>query len=177
MIVDDSVKVALYTMSQRSQYHICIIIFPSALNVYHIALGRRSIIKTYSVRLHMEDSFRTQILLPWQLLVDMLGLFFEATWLLDGVSRFLHGEFSVFLGKQNKHPRSFNWQSYKKMACTKTRNTETNHRNETTESTRTAETTETPKRNQRNHRKNYKNLNRSRLLFHGVLVAILVVLA
>ena len=34
------------------------ITFPLA-NVYDIALGRRSIIKTYSVRLHMEDSFRT----------------------------------------------------------------------------------------------------------------------
>ena len=28
-------------------------------NLYHIAFSRRSIIKTYSVRLHMEDSFRT----------------------------------------------------------------------------------------------------------------------
>ena len=35
-----------------------LITFPLA-NVYHIALGIRSIIKTYSVRLHMEDSFRT----------------------------------------------------------------------------------------------------------------------
>ena len=34
------------------------IIFPMA-NVYHIALGRRYLIKTYSIRLQMEDSFRT----------------------------------------------------------------------------------------------------------------------
>ena len=34
--------------------------FPLA-NVYHIALGRRSIIKTYSVRLHMEDSFKKNL--------------------------------------------------------------------------------------------------------------------
>ena len=79
-----------------------LITFPLA-NVFHIALGIRSLIKTYSVRLHMEDSFRTQMLLPWQLLIEMLALFFEPTWLLDGVSRFLYGE----LGKQSKHPRSF----------------------------------------------------------------------
>ena len=34
------------------------IIFPST-NVYHMALGRRSIIKTYIIRIHMENSFRT----------------------------------------------------------------------------------------------------------------------
>ena len=51
------------------------IMFPLA-NVYHIALARTSIIKTYIVRLHMEDSFKTLMLLPWQLLIEMLGLFF-----------------------------------------------------------------------------------------------------
>ena len=55
--------------------------------------------------------------LLWQLLIEMLSLFFEPTRLLDGVSRFLHGEFSLFLGKQSKHPRSFKWQRYKKI-CT-----------------------------------------------------------
>ena len=50
------------------------IIFPLA-NVYPIALGIRSIIKTYSVRLHTEDSCRTQMLLLWQLLIE-IGLFF-----------------------------------------------------------------------------------------------------
>jgi len=53
----------------------------------HIGLGWRSIIKTCSVELHMEDPFRTQMLLIWQVLSEMLGLFFELTWLLDGVSR------------------------------------------------------------------------------------------
>ena len=53
-----TVKVALYTILQRFQYHMCINNFPLA-DVYHIPLGRRSIIQTYSVRLHMEDSFRT----------------------------------------------------------------------------------------------------------------------
>ena len=57
------------------------------------------------------------MLLLWQLLIEMLGLFYEPTWLLDGVSRFLHGEFSLFWGKQSKSPRSFNWQSHKKI-CT-----------------------------------------------------------
>jgi len=51
-------------------------IFPLA-NVYHIAVGIKSIIKTYSVRLHMEDSFRTQMSLLWQLLIEILGLLFE----------------------------------------------------------------------------------------------------
>ena len=58
------------------------------------------------------------MLLLSQLLIEMLGLFFEPTWLLDGVSRFLHSEFSLFWGKQNKHPMSFNWRNYKKI-CTK----------------------------------------------------------
>ena len=35
-------------------------IFPLP-NVYHIAVGIKSIIKTYGVRLRMEDSFRTQM--------------------------------------------------------------------------------------------------------------------
>ena len=61
----------------------------------HRALGRRSIITSYSVRLHI-DSFRTLMLFLWQLLIETLGLFCESYWLLDGVSRFLHGEFSVF---------------------------------------------------------------------------------
>ena len=45
--------------------------FPLA-NVYHMAFGRRSIMKTYSVRLHMENSFRRQMLLPWPLLIENL---------------------------------------------------------------------------------------------------------
>ena len=55
---DSVVKVPLYAILQRFEYHIGINNFPLA-NVYHIALGRRSIIKTYSVRLHTEDSFKT----------------------------------------------------------------------------------------------------------------------
>ena len=55
-----------------------------------MALSMRSIIKTYSVRLHMEDSLRNSILLLWQLLMEMLLLFIEPTWPLDGVSKFLH---------------------------------------------------------------------------------------
>ena len=66
-------KVALYTTLQRLEYHIRIIF--SLANVYHIELGIRSTIKTYSVnvRLHMEDSLRTSMLLLWQLLIEMLG--------------------------------------------------------------------------------------------------------
>ena len=45
----------------------------------HMAHGRRSIIKTYSFRLHIEDSIRTLMLLLWQLLIEMLGLFCEST--------------------------------------------------------------------------------------------------
>ena len=46
----------------------------------------------------------------------MLRLFVEPTWLLDGVSSFLRGEFSLFQGKLRKHPRSFNWHlNYKKI--------------------------------------------------------------
>ena len=37
-----------------------------------MAFGRRSIIKTYSVRLHMEDSLRRQMLLLWPLLIENL---------------------------------------------------------------------------------------------------------
>ena len=40
-----------------------------------------------------------------QLLIEMLGMFFEPTWL-------LHGEFSLFRGKWSKRPRSFNWHSF-----------------------------------------------------------------
>ena len=80
-------------------------------------VGSRPIIKTYSMRLHVEDSFINQMLLLWPLLIEMLGLFFEPTWLLDDVFRFLHGEFFLVQGKQSKHPRTFNWQSNHKM-CT-----------------------------------------------------------
>ena len=62
---------------QRFEYHICIKIFFPFANVYHIALGIRSVIKSYSVRLHMENAFRSLLLLPWQLLIEMLGLLFE----------------------------------------------------------------------------------------------------
>ena len=64
-------KVALYTTLQRLEYDISIIF--SLASVYHIELGIRSTIKTYSVRLHMEDSLRTQMLLLWQLQIEMLG--------------------------------------------------------------------------------------------------------
>ena len=88
---------------QRFEYDICINDFFLEI-VYHIALVIRSIIKTYSGRLHMEDSFRSEM----QLLIEILSLFYEPTLLLDGVSRFLHGEFSFFQVKEGKHPRSFN---------------------------------------------------------------------
>ena len=68
-------------------------IFPLA-NVYHIALGIRSI-KPNSIRLHIEDPFITQMPLIWQLLIEIFALSFEPTWLLDGISRFLHGKFSL----------------------------------------------------------------------------------
>ena len=45
----------------------------------------------------------------------MFSLFFEPTRRLEGVPRFLHGKFSLFWEKQCKHPRSLNWQSYKKI--------------------------------------------------------------
>ena len=54
------------------------IISPLA-NVYDIALGRRSIMETYSLGLRMEDSFRTYMLLLWQLLIEMPSFFFEPT--------------------------------------------------------------------------------------------------
>ena len=57
-----SIKVALYLILQRFEYHICDDNF-SFSKCFSIALGRRSIIKTYNVRLHTEDSFRTQMLL------------------------------------------------------------------------------------------------------------------
>ena len=57
-------------------------------------------IKTYGVRQHMEDSFRSQRLLPWQLLIEMLALLFEPTCLLDGASTFLHGELSLSRGNR-----------------------------------------------------------------------------
>ena len=44
-------------------------------NVYHIVPGIRTILRTHSDRQHVEDSFRSQMLLLWQLLVEMLGLF------------------------------------------------------------------------------------------------------
>ena len=62
------------------------------LFVNHIALG---ISNTYSVRLHMEDFFRTPN-------VVAVGCNLS-----DGVSRFLLGEFSLFQEKQSKHPWSF----------------------------------------------------------------------
>ena len=37
--------------------------------------------------------------LLWQLLIEMLSLFFEPTRLLGGVSWCLHGEFSLFFGE------------------------------------------------------------------------------
>ena len=45
-----------------------------------------------------EDFFRTQMSLLWQLLIEMLSLFFEPTWLLDGVLSFLIVEFSFLQG-------------------------------------------------------------------------------
>ena len=43
-------KVALYTILQRFEYHICILNNFQLANFYHMALGRRSIIKAYSAR-------------------------------------------------------------------------------------------------------------------------------
>ena len=100
-----SVLIALmWLYVQRFEYDICINIFFWQLFITYIALDIRSIIKTYSGRLHMEDSFRSQM----QLLIGILSLFYEPILLLDGVSRFLHGEFSFFQVKESKHPRSFN---------------------------------------------------------------------
>ena len=62
----------------------------------HTAFGRRLIIKPYIIRLHMEDSFRTQMLFLQYLLIEMLGLFFFNLPDLDGVSRSLQGEISLF---------------------------------------------------------------------------------
>ena len=45
----------------------------------NIALGWRSMMTSYSVRLHIEDSLRTLMLFLWQLLIEMLGLFCEST--------------------------------------------------------------------------------------------------
>ena len=103
-----TVTVALYTILQRFQYHMCINHFPLA-DVYHIPLGRRSIIQTYSVRLHMEDSFRTYPLLLWQLLIEMLGF-------LDGVSRFLRGE-----SQQRKEEKTYPCANGKKNSPSGTR--------------------------------------------------------
>ena len=55
-----SVKAALYTIYKGLNITSALIIFWLA-NIYHIAFSKRSIIKTYSVRLHMEDSFRTYL--------------------------------------------------------------------------------------------------------------------
>ena len=87
--------VAQYTILQRFGYHICINNF-SVGKCYHVALGRRSITKTCSVRLHLEDSFRTQMLLLWQLLIEMLCLFLEPTWFLDDVLGFYTVNFLCF---------------------------------------------------------------------------------
>ena len=58
---------------QRCEYHMCIdICFRWQMLANHIALGWRSIIKSYSVRLHIEDFSRTLMLLLWQLLIEML---------------------------------------------------------------------------------------------------------
>ena len=87
--------VAQYTILQRFGYHICINNF-SVGKCYHVALSRRSITKTCSVRLHLEDSFRTQMLLLWQLLIEMLCLFLEPTWFLDDVLGFYTVNFLCF---------------------------------------------------------------------------------
>ena len=52
--------------------------------------------KTYIIRLHMEDSFRTQMLFLQYLLIEKLGLFFFNLPDLDGVSRSLQDEISLF---------------------------------------------------------------------------------
>ena len=44
----------------------------------------------------MSITFTSSMLFLRQLLIEMLGLFCEYTWHLDGVSRYLHGEFSLF---------------------------------------------------------------------------------
>ena len=74
-LVKTWLKVALYTILQRSEYHICMHNFPLA-NVYHKALGRRSIIKTYSVgRIFQNPNVVAMATIDRQ----MLGLFFEPT--------------------------------------------------------------------------------------------------
>ena len=55
---------------------------------------------TYSLRLLLEESFRILMSLLWQLLIEMLSLFFELTKPLDVVARFLRGEFSLFWGNR-----------------------------------------------------------------------------
>lgn len=82
------------------------------IRLMFFALGKRSIIKTYSIRLQTEDSFRTHMLLPIaQATTD------RDAWFLDSISSFLHSKFSLFKAKQSKHPWSFNCHSYKKI-CT-----------------------------------------------------------
>ena len=83
------ITVALYTISQRFQYHIWVNNFLLA-NVHHVTLAVRSILKPNSIRLRKEDCFITQMSLLQQLLIEMLGLFLEPTWLLDSYPRFLH---------------------------------------------------------------------------------------
>ena len=68
-IFDISGQWLLVAILQRFEYYICLNNF-SVASVYHIAFGIRSILNTYSVRLNMEDSFRTQMSFLWQLLIE-----------------------------------------------------------------------------------------------------------
>ena len=61
-----------FSFFERFEYHMCInIVFRWQMLANHIALGWRSIITSYSVRLHIENSeFRTLMMFLWQLLID-----------------------------------------------------------------------------------------------------------
>ena len=65
-------KMALCTVFERFKYHMCInIVFRWQMLANHIALGWRSTITSYSVRLRIEDSLRTWMLFLWQLLIEI----------------------------------------------------------------------------------------------------------
>ena len=66
----------LLGLLQKFEYHICINKFSVGKCLSHSTRYKVNN-KNLSVRLHMEDSFRTQALLLRQLLIEMLGLFFE----------------------------------------------------------------------------------------------------
>ena len=55
-----SAVLGLFTITKTDGVSaITVALLSPLVNVYHIALGRRSVIKTYRLRLGVEDSFRT----------------------------------------------------------------------------------------------------------------------